>query len=421
MNIWHPYTQHKTASTPIEMIRGQDAYLFDAQGNQYIDAISSWWVTLHGHANPILAAAIAKQATILEQVIFAGFTHPQAQKLADNLLSILPKNQQKVFFSDDGSTAVEVGLKMAFQYWHNQGITHKKRIIALHNAYHGDTFGAMAVGERGGFTAPFAPFLFEVDFVLAPTPNYEEESLTKFESLLKTGEVAGFIFEPLVQGAGGMCMYSAEMLDRMLDLCKQYDVISIADEVMTGFGRTGKLFASLHLTCNMPDIFCLSKGLTGGFLPLGITTCAGKIFEAFWSDSKLHTLFHGHSFTANPIACAVANASFELLISENCEKQRQNIILSHQHFLEKIKKNPLVKQARQQGTILAIEIETSEKTSYFNHIRDILYEFFIKNHILLRPLGNVVYILPPYCISMDDLQKVYDVIERGIEELRMRN
>jgi adenosylmethionine---8-amino-7-oxononanoate aminotransferase len=417
MNIWHPYTQHKTALLPIEMVRGEGTYLYDNAGNQYLDAISSWWVTLHGHAHPVLAEAIASQAKILEQVIFAGFTHPQAQKLANNLLSILPKNQQKVFFSDDGSTAVEVGLKMAFQYWHNQGITHKTRLIALNNAYHGDTFGAMAVGERGGFTAPFAPFLFEVDFVPAPTKGNKEKSLSAFENLLKTNQVAGFIFEPLVQGAGGMAMYSPEMLDKMLDLCKEYHVITIADEVMTGFGRTGKLFASLHLERNMPDIFCLSKGLTGGFLPLGITTATQKIFDAFWSDSKLHTLFHGHSFTANPIACAVANASFELLISENCEKQRQNIINSHQNFLEKIKNHSLIAEVRQQGTILAIEIKTQEKTSYFNNIRDILYNFFMEKKIILRPLGNVVYILPPYCISKEDLERVYDVIEQGLNEL----
>jgi adenosylmethionine-8-amino-7-oxononanoate aminotransferase len=309
--IWHPFTQQQTAKPNIAITHGKGALLYDENGNEYIDAVSSWWTNLFGHANLQIAAAIKKQVYTLEHVIFAGFTHEPAINLAEKLIQLLPKNQSKVFFSDNGSTCVEVALKMAIQYWHNQNIE-KTTIIAFKNAYHGDTFGAMSVGARGVFNQPFESYMFDVSFLDLPTDDNFEQVLTDFQQIIQTQKAAAFIFEPLIQGSAGMLMYKAEYLDKLIETAQQNQVICIADEVMTGFGRTGKTFATDYLN-HKPDIFCLSKGITGGFLPLGITTCTQKIYDAFLSEDKLKTFFHGHSYTGNPIVCAAANASLELL------------------------------------------------------------------------------------------------------------
>jgi adenosylmethionine-8-amino-7-oxononanoate aminotransferase len=309
--IWHPFTQQQTAMPNIAITHGKGALLYDENGNEYIDAVSSWWTNLFGHANSQIAAAIKKQVDTLEHVIFAGFTHQPAIELSEKLIQLLPKNQSKVFFSDNGSTCVEVALKMAIQYWHNQNIE-KTTIIAFKNAYHGDTFGAMSVGARGVFNQPFESYMFDVTFLDLPTDDNFEQVLTDFQQIIQTQKAAAFIFEPLIQGSAGMLMYKAEYLDKLIETAQQNQVICIADEVMTGFGRTGKTFASDYLN-HKPDIFCLSKGITGGFLPLGITTCTQKIYDAFLSEDKLKTFFHGHSYTGNPIVCAAANASLELL------------------------------------------------------------------------------------------------------------
>jgi len=306
--IWHPYTQMKTAMPPVPIVRGEGACLFDENGKKYIDAVSSWWVNIHGHAHPYIAQKVSEQLRKLEHVIFAGFTHEGAVELAERLLEILPANQQKVFYSDNGSTAVEVAIKMCLQYWHNKG-QNRTKILAFKNAYHGDTFGAMAVSGRSAFTAAFDSLLFDVEFIDLP----DKENITNLQSLISnlSHQTACFIFEPLVQGAGGMLMYEARYLDELMAHCRNEGVLMIADEVFTGFGRTGKAFASNHVT-EQPDIMCFSKGLTGGTMALGLTTCTQQIYDAFLSDDHLKTLFHGHSFTANPVAIAAALASLDL-------------------------------------------------------------------------------------------------------------
>ncbi len=416
--IWHPYTQMKDAFPNIVIERGEGAYLFDDKGKKYIDAISSWWVNLHGHSHPYLKEAINKQFEKIEHVIFAGFTHGPAVNLAERLLFHLPENQTKIFYSDDGSTAVEVALKMAFQYWHNLG-EKKTKLIALEGAYHGDTFGAMSASARSAFTAPFQPFLFDVDFV--DFPSEQSKTLSQLETTFKKNDVAAFIFEPLIQGTSGMKMYSPELLEKMLALCKKYNVISIADEVFTGFFRTGKFFACDYQN-GQPDIFCLSKGLTGGVMPLGVTSCTENIYNAFLSDGsdKVKTFFHGHSYTANPLACAVAFASIELLEKEETQKAIQHIVERHKNFGEKIRlldyarSDKKVKEVRQLGTIIAIELAGEE--GYFSKMRNELYQFFISKGILIRPLGNVIYLVPPYCISDEDLDYIYNTVIEFLEK-----
>jgi adenosylmethionine-8-amino-7-oxononanoate aminotransferase len=304
---------------------------------------------------------------------------------------------------------------MALQYWHNQGKS-KTKILALEGGYHGDTFGAMSVGERGAFTAPFWPFLFEVAFLDLPLPGQEEESLAEFEALVKRGDMAAFIFEPVVQGAAGMRQYSVSWLDQLISIAQSSEVLCIADEVMTGFGRTGRTFASDYLE-NKPDIFCLSKGLTGGALALGATSCSNAIQEAYNHEDILKTFFHGHSYTANPIACAAANASFELLMTDECNQNIQRISSGFNVFKKKISAHREVQTVTHQGAILAIEFRTSGDTSYINEARHELYPYFLSRNVLLRPLGNIVYIIPPYVISDEELAVVFGAIESYLEEI----
>jgi adenosylmethionine-8-amino-7-oxononanoate aminotransferase len=411
--IWHPYTQMKTALPPIPIVRGEGACLFDENGKCYIDAVSSWWVNIHGHAHPYIAKKVAEQLNKLEHVIFAGFTHPMAIELAERLLQILPSNQQKVFYSDNGSTAVEVAIKMCLQYWHNKG-TPRTKILALKNAYHGDTFGAMAVSGRSAFTAAFDSMLFEVEFIDLPDQS-NLQSLTSHISDLKS-QLACFIFEPLVQGASGMLMYEAEYLDQLMAYCRNEDVLLIADEVFTGFGRTGRPFACDHLL-TQPDIMCFSKGLTGGTMALGLTTCTQHIYDAFLSDDRLKTLFHGHSYTANPVACSAAVASLDLFLETATIENIQRIEKKHKQFALKIKDHTRIRITRQTGTILVMEWETGSDTSYFDSLRDKLYQYFLDAGIILRPLGNILYILPPYCITDEQLSYIYSKIESALEEL----
>jgi adenosylmethionine---8-amino-7-oxononanoate aminotransferase len=430
--VWHPFTQHQTAPFSIPIVRGEGTYLFDDSGKKYIDAISSWWVNLHGHSHPYIAQKVAEQFAKLEQVIFAGFTHEPAVRLAERLLEILPKNQAKIFYSDNGSTAVEVALKMAIQYFHNQGFTKKRKVIALENGYHGDTFGTMAVGAKSAFNAPFEGFLYETIYLPVPTKGQEQHSLETMKSLMQNAdEIACFIFEPLIQGAGGMVMYEPEILEQLISLAKENGVLTIADEIMTGFGRTGKLFATDYVETK-PDILCLSKGLTGGAMALGVTSCTQEIYEAFLSDDRKKTLFHSHSFTANPLACTAGLASLDLLLTDETNDKILRINQLHRQFKARVVvsgdtdngvNSPLngrgaggeVANIRIKGTILAIEIQTAEGTSYFNNIRDVAYQFFIEKGILIRPLGNVIYLLPPYCISEEDLAYIYSCIEEFLE------
>ena len=411
--IWHPYTQMQTALPPIPIVRGEGACLFDEDGKKYIDAISSWWTNIHGHAHPYIAKKVAEQLNTLEHVIFAGFTHDGAVTLAERLLRILPDNQKKAFYSDNGSTAIEVAIKMCLQYWHNRGNSRNK-IIAFKNAYHGDTFGAMAVSGRSAFTAAFDSLLFEVEFIDLPNESNIEALKSQISDL--KSKTACLIFEPLVQGTAGMVMYEAEYLNQLMAHCRSEEVLLIADEVFTGFGRTGKPFACNYMR-EQPDIMCFSKGLTGGTMALGLTTCSMQIYDAFLSDDKLKTLFHGHSFTANPVACASALASMDIFLEEETQQNIQRIIKLHGEFSLKIKHHPKIKTIRQTGTILAMEWETGTNTSYFSSLRDTLYHYFLAAGIILRPLGNIIYILPPYCITDDELLYIYNKIEQALKEI----
>ena len=414
--IWHPFTQMKTAAPPVQISRAKDCTLYAEDGTQYIDAIASWWVNIHGHCNEFIAGKIAAQAQTLEHVIFAGFTHTPAIDLAKTLISILPDHFAKVFFSDDGSTCVEVALKMAIQYWHNQGINHKTKIIAFENAYHGDTFGAMSVAERNAFNAAFNNYLFEVIHIPIPTNENIATLKLQLAALTANDDVAAFIFEPLVQGAAGMLMYEPAHMDELLIIAKEKNILCIADEVMTGFGRTGKNFAIEYLQ-QQPDIICLSKGITGGFMPLGVTVCTQQIFDVFYADETAKTFFHGHSYTANPLACAAANASMELLIADKCQQQIQHISTRNAAFALNIQQHFFIKEIRQRGTILAIELNTAENSSYFNSIQSLAYQYFMSKGVFLRPLGNIIYVMPPYCITDDELDKVYEVIKTSLDYL----
>ncbi len=414
-NIWHPFTPLQGTTDPILIQSAEGIYLHTDDGRKIVDAVSSWWVNLHGHSNRQIAKAVATQAAQLEHVIFAGFTHEPAITLSENLKKILPPDHEKIFFSDDGSTAVEVSLKMALQYWHNKNIS-KKKIIAIQGAYHGDTFGSMSVADRSLFTKPFASYLFDTLFIDFPGKQNEENAFQQFKSFADNEDVAAFIFEPLVQGAGGMRIYSTQILDRLLAYARKKDIVCIADEVFTGFGRTGKMFACDHLT-SRPDIIAMSKGITGGTLPLGATSCSKKIVEAFESDDLAKTFFHGHSYTANPLACAAANASFELLMHPDCQRNIDRITREQAMFSNKLKNHPRINEARSLGTLLSLELATGGETSYTNETRKKIYSHFLSKNILLRPLGNVIYVLPPYVITSGELSFVHQAIEEFVDTL----
>lgn len=415
-SIWHPFTQLVNGFEHIMVDKAEGLYLYTPEGRKIMDAISSWWVNLHGHSHPKIAKAVAEQAQKLEHVIFAGFTHEPAIVLAEKLLSILPDNQSKIFYSDNGSTANEVALKMAFQYWYNKGEKNRIKVIAFEGAYHGDTFGAMSVGDRGPFSAPFSPFLFNVEFLPMPSAENEAELISKFKEYVEGGELAAFIFEPLVLGSAGMKMYTPELLNELLQIARENNVITIADEVFTGFGRTGKNFASDYLSIS-PDIFCLSKGLTGGTMALGVTSCTAEIMEAYKSSDIMKTFFHGHSFTANPIACAASIASFDLLMENETQERITQISRWQKDFKERVGKHPKVLNCRVMGTIFAMEMKTEQASSYVNEVRHQLYPFFLKRNILLRPLGNTLYILPPYIIQQEEIEQIYTAVEEMLEEL----
>ncbi|RXK49702.1 adenosylmethionine--8-amino-7-oxononanoate transaminase [Aquirufa rosea] len=415
--IWHPFTQHQIEPFSIPITRGEGCWLYGANGDKYLDAISSWWVNIHGHGHPYLAKKVYEQALKIEQVIFAGFTHEPAIRLSERLLSHLPKHFHKVFFSDNGSTAVEVAIKMALQFYYNQGHTKKRKILALQDAYHGDTFGAMSLGAPSSFNAPFQDMLFEVEFI--SQPGNPEACLQDMKNKLEAEPdvYAAFIFEPLVQGAGGMLMYEPSTLDALIQLAHEHAILCIADEIMTGFGRTGKWFAMDYLS-HKPDIVCLSKGLTGGMMAMGVTCCSNDIFHSFLSEDRKKTLFHSHSFTANPLACAAANASLDIMEKEETWSNIQRVSDHHEKWVASKKGHPIIQNVRQRGTILALDLHTGESTGYMHPLRDRAYQYFIKKGVLLRPLGNTLYILAPYCIQNEELDLIYKSIEEFAEELK---
>ena len=413
--IWHPYTQHKTAALPVVITSGNGALLYDIDGKEYIDAIASWWVNPFGHSNKFIADAIYKQLTTLEHVLFGGFTHEPAIQVSEQLLAMMPSNQQKVFFSDNGSTAVEVAIKVAFQYFFNKN-QKKTTLIAFEDAFHGDTFAAMAASGISFYTQAFAEMFLDVIRIPVPVKGKEQESYDSLQKVIDTYEVSAFIFEPLVLGAAGMVMYEPEALDKLLEICKKNNVLTIADEVMTGFGKTGKTFACDYLQ-NQPDMMCVSKALTGGTIPMAITTFTQEVFDAFYSDDINKALFHGHTFTANPTGCAAALASFELLQTEEIQNNIQHINQRHLQFQERIKGHSKVLTTRVLGVIFALEIQSAEDEQYYGNMRNKLYNFFIDNGVVLRPVGNIVYILPPYIMTDSQLDKIYKTIEDAIEHV----
>ncbi len=408
-HVWHPYTQHALLGEVPEIARAEGAYLFEKSGRPVLDMISSWWVTLHGHANPAIALAIADQAARMDQVMFTSFTHEPAALFSSELCDRLPAGLERVFFSDDGSTAVEAALKMALQYWANAG-ENRKTIVALEGAYHGDTFGAMSASARSAFTAPFDSHLKEV--VRLPL---DSGTLEGFEALLaaRSREIAALIVEPMLQGAGGMRVWRAELLKSLAKRARETGVLLIADEVLTGFGRTGPLFACEHAGIT-PDIICLSKGITGGFLPLGATVATREVFDRFSHPDRSRTFFHGHSYTANPIACAAARASLRQL-DDSSFQRRQLIEQTHRDQMAALATHASVRNPRVIGTVAAFDI-TGEST-YMNPVGMQLGNFALERGVLLRPLGNVVYLLPPYCTTPDQLGQAYAVLKDFLDQL----
>jgi adenosylmethionine-8-amino-7-oxononanoate aminotransferase len=405
MNIWHPYTQEALDGPAIEIDRGEGAWLYTTDGHRLLDGISSWWVNTHGHGHPLIAEAIAKQARRLEHVIFAGFTHQPAEELSERLGAIVPRPLSRLFFSDNGSTAVEVALKIAVQYWHNSGRPEKRRIVALQNAYHGDTIGAMSVSADSPFTSAFESLRLQV--LRIGNPEELRQVLAQNDE-----EIAALIVEPLIQGAGGMIVHSVDFLKQLRELCTQHGVLFIADEVFTGFGRTGKMFAC-DVAGIVPDLMCLSKGLTGGFLPLAVTLCTEKIYEAFYSVDRSRTFFHGHSYSGNPLGCAAANASLKIFEMEPVFERIAAIEVIHRERMPELAKKMGVIDARILGTIAAVELRAAD-AGYLSRLRSQLYAFFIESGVLLRPLGNVVYVVPPYVVTADELHHIYDVIGKSV-------
>jgi adenosylmethionine-8-amino-7-oxononanoate aminotransferase len=397
--VWHPYTQMKTAPAPLAIVRGQGVYLYTEDGRKLLDGISSWWVNIHGHAHPRLNQALADQAKRLEHVIFAGATHEPAVDLAERLVGVLPAGLSKIFYSDNGSTAVEVAVKMAMQYWRNQGQPLRQRIVALHHAYHGDTIGTMAVSAPSVFTEAFTPLLFPIDRV---NPDGVDGHLQRY------GErIAAVLVEPMLQGAGGMLMWPAESLARVREACYRHGVLLIADEVLTGFGRTGRMFACEHASVT-PDIMCLSKALTAGYLPLAATATTNAIYEAFLSDDRTKTFFHGHSFTANPLACAVALASLDLIEEGRVLDRIARLERQLRDGLAPLREAPRVADVRVLGGVGVVELESDG--GYLDSVGPRLYDEFLKRGVLLRPLGNVVYFMPPYVITDAEVDWVVGAI-----------
>jgi len=411
--VWHPFTQMMTEPDVLEIVKAEGTSLIAKDGKSYLDCNSSWWVNVHGHGHPHIAKAISEQFEKVDHIIFAGATHEKGVELSERIINTLPDNHfQKVFFSDNGSTSTEVALKMCFQYWHNQG-TPKNRVLAIEGAYHGDTFGAMSVGERDYFNKPFEPFFFDVDYLPFPKKELEKSTIEKAEKLFQTNDFSALIVEPLIQGSSGMRTYSSEWLDQLVKLAKKHNVIVIFDEVMTAWGRTGELFAMNHVN-ELPDIVCLSKGLTGGVLPLGLTVTTQKIFDAFLSPERVKAFLHGHSFTGNPLACAAACASLDIFEQESTWEKVKLITSKNKEFGSKMENHPSIEDIRIMGTILALELKTGEGNTYFSDKRDEAYRFFLSKGLMMRPLGNVIFINPPYSITTEELEYVYEVIEEFI-------
>ncbi len=410
-HLWHPLTQHKSNPETLGIVSAKGVLLYDEKGKEYIDGIASWYTCMYGHCNDYIIERAHRQMQQLDQVVFSGFTHEPAVRLSEELIGILPENQQKLFFSDNGSTATEIAIKMALQFHFNKG-EKRKVMLAFEEGFHGDTFGAMSVSGLSVYNGPFEDFFMEVERIPVPTIENIETLLSDLKIRLKKNDIAGFIYEPLVQGAAAMKMHDADGLSRILGVLKRNGVLTIADEVMTGFGKTGTHFASDQVTVK-PDIICLSKALTAGLLPMAVTSCTQEVYDAFYSDELAKGLFHGHTYTANPLACTAALAGIELLRSEEIQNNIKRIIKSHQRFDLEINEHPKIARTRQKGIIYALDLNV--KMERYGNLRDELFAYFMDNGVFLRPLGNTIYILPPYIISEEQLQKIYGTIKAALE------
>lgn len=405
--VWHPFTQHALQPVMTKIARAEGAWLETADGKRILDAISSWWVVTHGHNHPRIVEAVKKQAEVLDQVIFAGFTHEPAEELAVRLLTLAPVGLSHVFFSDSGSTSVEVALKMALGYFRNIGKP-RSCIVALEFGYHGDTVGTMSVGARGVFNAPYEPLLFEVGRIPFPRPGAEQNTIDAFERICAREPVAALILEPLILGAGGMHIYPPFVLRELQRVCEAYGVLLIADEVMTGFGRTGTLFACEQAGI-VPDIMCLAKGLTGGTLPLAVTLCKHGIFEAHYAKDRARMFYHSSSYTANPIACAAGVANLQIWETEPVAQTVTALAERQAKHAAELSRLARFRNVRQLGTIMAADLDVQD-AGYLAEIGPRLHAFFLERGVLLRPLGNTIYVMPPFCIGADELDLVYSAI-----------
>jgi adenosylmethionine-8-amino-7-oxononanoate aminotransferase len=413
-HLWHPLTQHKTAQDPLAIVKAKGALLWDEDGNEYIDGIASWYTAMYGHCNGYITTTMTSQMQELDFVMFSGLTHKPAIELSEKLMEILPSNQAKIFFNDNGSTAVEAAIKMALQFHFNQG-EKRDTLVAFENGFHGDTFGAMSASGIASYNAPFEDFLLKVERIPVPTDDNLAEILKQLEHILLNNNCAAFLFEPLAQGAAGMKFHDAAGLDALIKKCQEHTVLCVADEIMTGFGKTGTNFACDQLV-QQPDIMCLSKALTAGMFPLSITSCTQNVYDAFLSDEVHKGFFHAHTFSAHPLGCAAAIAGLELLNSKEIIEKRNWIERSHQEFVLKISSHPKVKNARSKGVILAIDLAISMER--YGNVRDALYQFFLARGLLIRPLGNTIYLLPPYVITENELEKCYSVFEEVLKTFK---
>ena len=413
--VWHPFTQHGLNEPIPQIVRAEGAVLHTADGRRVIDAISSWWVTTHGHCHPRIVAAIREQGGKLDQLIFAGWTHEPAEEVARGLTAIMPRALTRVFFSDSGSTCVEVALKMALGYWANRGEP-RHRLLVMEHSYHGDTIGAMSVGARGVFNAPYEPLLFDVGRI--PFPHGDGDATIAALERACREKTAAFIVEPLILGAGGMLTYPAAVLAEMAAVCRRHGVLFIADEVMTGWGRTGTLLACEQAGV-VPDLLCLAKGLTGGSMPLAVTMAQEPIFAAHLSDDRARMFFHSSSYTANPVACAAACANLAIWREEPVADRIATLSVRQAAGLARLSTLPGVGAARQCGTIIAIDLE-DDAAGYLSALGPRLLEMFREADVLLRPLGNTIYVMPPYGIGADDLARVHDAIETACTALSGR-
>jgi adenosylmethionine-8-amino-7-oxononanoate aminotransferase len=410
-HLWHPLTQHKLHPEHLAIVKAKGVWLYDEDGKRYLDGISSWYTCMYGHSHPQIISRVKQQLDILDQVVFSGFTHPPAIELSEKLMSALPSKMAKIFFSDNGSTSVDVAIKMSLQYYFNRG-QKRKRIIAFDNAFHGDTFGAMSVSGLSVYNGPFEDFLLTVDRLQVPDDHNLPVVLSNFKTMLDTGEVAAFIYEPLVQGAAAMHMYRPDHLEMLIKMAQEADVLTIADEVMTGFGKTGKNFASEYMH-TQPDVICLSKSLTAGVAPMALTCCSQQVYDAFYDDEISKGFFHGHTYSANPLACTAAIAGLDLLTSEEIQNNIKRIHKRHLEFEQRIKSHKKVKQTRVTGVIFALDLDI--KMDRYGNLRDQLYAFFMEKGVFLRPLGNTIYTLPPFVITDGELDLIYKVMEECLE------